>query len=315
MSAPQPPIVHALTCLTLSTGGAAVRSGRRRQLRTERGERRELEPRGEEIEIGITSRRRPGRSALRRDLVRDRLRIAPTAQSDRQQASSIGEPFTHEQLEPKAQLRLVRARPEVGHAVSLLTQRRQVGDELLEPCRIGMQQEMAPDDPERRATATRRIIGITRELVLGFCQAIGIVRLLQPGTGAGNGLGTGDRCERAEPSTMPKQPLGIGPELQSERAVQQAGAFGADAKRRALESRREIGGAGAQRVAPKQGGKLVRGGERVGGFADRGKMQRNLADISSGETRETLRRRHRIDRPVAIDEISAIRGRRGEDRV
>lgn len=315
MSAPHSPIDPVLTRLTLSTGGACSPSGRQRQLRTERGERRELEPRGEEIEIGITGRRGSGRGALRCDSVRDFLRVVPTAQSDGQQARSIGEPFTHELLKPKAQFQLIRAGREVGRTTSLLTQGGEVGDALLETPRIGMQQEMAPDDPERRATPARRIIAIARAMLLGLCDAIRVARLLQPRTGVGNRFGSGDRSECAEAHGMPEQRLGVAPELQSKGAVEQAGALGTDAKRRSLESRRHSGGPGAQRVSTKQRGQLVRGGERVRGLADRGKAQRNLASFGSGERRETLHRRHGDNRPVPIDEVRSAGGRRGEDRV
>ena len=312
MSAPEPPQDEHLT---LIPGGTSRRSGARAEMGRESRQRREFKPRGQQIEVGIAGRGRAGSGTLRSQLDRDGARVGATAEADREESGSVGQPLTHELLEAQPKLRLICARREVGHTAPLLAKRSELRDQVVERDWVGMEQQPAPDRPEGGrgfGSRLRRAVGWYFRCLL---EAVSDRALQQPRTRVGDARRSGGGRQRTEPDRVPEQPLGVGGGLQPERTVEQVGALGADAERRAFEARCRAGRAGPQRVAAEQRREFVGGRERVRGLAKRGIDERRGRFFGSGEGRETQRVRHGVNRPVPIDEIRAARGRRGEDRV
>ena len=310
MSAPEPPPADRAP-LSLF----ASRSARDSELRSQRGQRGQLEPGRQQVEIGVTSGRGSRRGALGRDLAGDRMRIRPTAQADGQQAGSIGEPLADELLEPKPKLRLVGAGRQIGHTVPLLAEAGKLGHEPLERRRVGVQEQLAPDQPDRRSRAGQPFRTAARALLSRLIEALRHIGTPEPRTRPRDARWSGDGGERAEAHGIPKQALGIGIRVQPDRTVEQAGTIGTDAERRALEARRRAWRARAERVATEERRKFVSGREEVRGFAQRSGSERHGRAFGSGESREALRNRDGVHRPVPIDEFRAARRRRGEDRV
>ena len=311
MSVPEPPQDEHLT---LVRGRVERPSARRDELRLERGERREFQPRRQQIEVGITSGGGSGGSTLRGEFGGNRASIGPATQTNGQQSGRISEPLAHELLKTKTQLRLVGARCEIGHTAPLLAQRSQPADQLIEGVGVRVEQKLTPDRPERRSVRGALLGWVRAELGRLF-EAIRNGALLQPAPRVRHGRRAGDSSKGAQPDCVTQDALGVSARLQSKSAVQNAGTFGTDAERRALEARRRARGAGAQRITTEQRREFVGGRERVSGLALRGIGERGGRFVGGGERREALRRRHGINRPMPIDEVRAARGRGGEDRV
>lgn len=312
MSAPEPPQDEHLTLLS---GGTTRRSGRRAELGRESRQRSEFKPGGQQIEVRITGRGRTGGGTLRRQLDRDAARVGPAAESDREESGRVSQSLTHELLEAQPKLRLVGARREIGHTAPLLAQPGKLRDKAVERDGIGMEEQLSPDGPERRRSLGARLRGAVGWYLRRLFEALSDRALLQPRTRLGDAGRSSRRRQRAQPDGMAQQALGVGTELQPERAVEQVGPLGSDAERSAFEARCRAGRAGAQRVTTKQRREFVGGRERVRGLAKRGVDERNDRLFGGSEGRETLRGRHGVNRPMPIDEIRSARGRRGEDRV
>ena len=317
MSAPEPPQDEQPhdEHLTLLSGGTTRRSGRRAELGRESRQRSEFKPGGEQIEVGIASRGRPGGGALCSQLDRDAPRVGPAAESDREESGRVSQSLPHELLEAQPKLRLIGARREVGHTAPLLAQRGELRDQAVERDRIGMEQQLSPDGPERRRSLGARLRGVVGWYLRRLLEALSDRALLQPRTRLGDAGRSGRGGQRAQPNGVAKEPLGVGTGLQPERAVEQVGPLGADAERRAFEARCRAGRAGAQRVTAEQRREFVGGRERVRGLAQRGVSERGSRLLGGSEGRQPQRRRHGVDRPVPINEIRATRGRGGEDCV
>ena len=106
--------------LVLLRGGIGARSARRGDAGTERGQRGKLEPRGKQVEVGVTGGRRSRSGALRGERSGDGERISPSPESDREQSRSVSEPLAHEAPESKPELSFVSARREIGFTAPLL---------------------------------------------------------------------------------------------------------------------------------------------------------------------------------------------------
>jgi hypothetical protein len=311
MSAPPPPQDDHLTLLpTGATRDSARRSG---ELGPERRERREFQPSRQQIEVGIAGGRRPGSSALRSQLGRDGARVCPPAQSDSKQAGRVSEPLAHELLETKPQLRLVGARREIGHTAPLLTQRGEISDQLFQGLRVGMEEQLTPDRPERRRGSCRGLLRRIRLWLRGQLETLADRLLLQPGTRVRHDGRSSHRGEGTQSDRVTKQSLSVGNVLEAEGPVKQVGTLSANAQRGALEARRGTGRAGAERVATEQRREFVGGRERVRRIALRGIGERNQRFFGGGESAKAQRGRHGVNSPVPINEIRAARGRRGED--
>ncbi len=312
MSAPMPPQDEHLTLLP---GGKDFRSAGRRQLRGKIRERGELQPGGKQVKVGIAGRRGTGRGALRGDLERDALRVSPTAQPNREQSSRVRQTLSHELLESKPQLRLVVARREVSLSTSLLTQRSEISHEALEGRGVGMQQQLAPDNPEWGGRLGQLVTRTLRAVTRGLIEALSNRRLRQPAPGVGHTGGTGHGSQRAEADRMPEQALSVGAHVQAERPMQQVGSLCADPKRRPLKVGSPVGSPRPEGVSTKQRREFVGGRERVRGLSKRRISEGDSRLLGGSEGRETLRGRHGVNRPMPIDEVRAARGRGGEDRV
>ena len=312
MSAPEPPQDDHLT---LIPGGYDHRSARRSELGREGRQRRELQPGRKQIEVGIAGGRRSGSGTLRSEFGRDASRIGSATQAHGKESGRVTQSLTHELLEAQPQLRLVGARREVGHTAPLLAERSEARDEVLERGRVGVEQKLAPDGPERRGSITGRLLFWVSVRLRRLFESVSNPALLQPGAGVRHAGRSGDSGERAEPNRVPQQPLGVTTTLQAEGAVENVGALGTDAERRALEARRRAGRTGAQRIAAEQRREFVGGRERVRGLAQRGVGERGSRLLGGSEGRQPQLLRHGVNRPVPIDELRAARGRGGEDCV
>lgn len=311
MSAQPPPQDDHLTLMP--TGAASASARRAGELGRERRECREFQPSRQQIEVGIPGGRRPGSGALRRQFGRDGSRVGSPSESNGKQARRVSEPLAHELLEAKPQLRLVGARPEIGHTAPLLAQRGEISDQLFEGLRAGMKEQLTPDGPERRRGVGRRLHRRLGGWLRGLLESIADRLLLQPSARMRHAGRSRYGGESTEPHGVTQQPLSVCTVLEAEGAVQQVGTFGADAQRGSLETRRSAGRAGAQRVATEQRREFVGGRERVRRLALSGIGERGRRFFGGREGSESERRRHGIDRPVPIDEIRTARGRGGED--
>lgn len=308
MSAPLPPHDHRLALMPISRVRNSARSS---EPGCQRRERCQLQPRREEVQIGVSGGRGACRSALRGELGGHAVRIGAPSQSNGEQTGRVGEPLAHEQLEPQAQLRLIGARREIGHTAPLLAERGEVAEHLLERGRFGVQEKVSPDHPEGMAGPTRRLLLVLRRLVEAFRD----IGLLEPGSRLRHARRPGDRRQGAQSDGMAEQALCVGARLQPKRPVQDAGPLSADTQGGTFEAGRGTDGARPKRIAAQQCREFVGGRERVRRLAQRGAGQWGDRAFSSGEGRQTLRDRHRINCPVPIDEIAPARGRRWEDRM
>lgn len=281
------------------------------QTRRQRSERGQLEPGSQQIEIGIAGGRGSRGGAARRELGGERLRIATPAQTDGQQAGGIGEPLPHEQLEAMPKLHLVGAGREISHTAPLLAQRGQRLHGNVDGMGIRMEQQAAPDAPERPCG----LLGRLWALLLRAGHAFLDLGLLEPGARVGHARRSSDRREGAEANGVTQKPLVFGGRLKSQRTVQQVRALGADAQGGALETRRGAGRPRPERVTTQQCREFVGGRERVRRLAERVGLEWGDGTLSGGQRREPLRNRYRVDGPVPIDEVCAARRRRGEERM
>ncbi len=311
MPAPQPPqSAH----LTLLHPAAAARSASLCHVRRESRERREFEPRGEEVEIGVTGGRRTRSGALCADVSHDQRAVSTTAKSDREQASSITEPFANELLEPKSQLSLIRTRREVGYTAPLLTQRRQRASQIVESSGVWVQQKLAPDYPQWRgrvAVIVSNIRGSLRRLIQSLCD----VAPTEPGAGLRDTRRPSHGGQRTEAHGVSEHGLSFRARVHPQSTMQDARSLRANAERGAFD--RSSGGlrTRAQRIAAKKRGELVRGSKRVDRVASRWVADGSHSGLCCSQRGQALNRRHNVNGPVSIDEVRAARWRSGEDRV
>ena len=312
MSAPPlPPDEH----LTLLPGRVDRDSTRGSEPGREGRQRREFQPGRQQIEIRVAGGRRAGCGALRGQLGGDGVRVGTTSQANGKESGRIGKPLAHELLETKPQLRLVGARQQVGNTAPLLAQSGEISDQLFERGRVRVEEQLTPDRPERRRSLGRSLLRLIKARLTGLLEALSDGALLQPAARVRHAGGPRHRSEGTDTDRVPEQLLGVstGPEAQG--TVEEIGTLSADPERRALETRRGAGRAGAQRVTTEQRREFVGGRERVRSLALRGVGERGGRLLGGGEGREAQRSRHGVNRPVPIDEIRAARGRGGEDRV
>lgn len=301
--------------LTLLPGGAGLRSAARRQLRAEGRERRQLEPGCEEVEIRVPSRGRSGSGALRGNVCADAEGLGSATQSHGKQAGSISQSLTHELLESKPQLRLVGARREVGHTAPLLAQSGEVRDESIEQRRVRVEQEVAPDRPERRRGLLRLVAAGLRVAARSVIESLSNRCGLQPAPRVRDARRPGDRGQRAETDSVAKEPLSVSARRQAEGPMEQVRALSPDSKSGAFEARDRGGRVGAEGIAPKKRREFVGGRERLRRIAETRVAERHTSLLGGSESSETRGGRHGIDGPVPIDEIRSARRRRWEDRV
>jgi hypothetical protein len=309
MSAPQSPDDE------LSCGAASERaeSAACDEARGEHRQRRELEPRREQVEVRITGRRGSGSGAVRGDFVRNGDWVAAPGESDGKQSRRVAEAVTDELPEAQPKLRLIRARRELSHTSPLLTHRGESRDELLKGGAVGVHQQPTPDRPEMHSVVS--LFWRHLRVLLRVVQSFGARGFRKPRAGLRHTDRSGHGSERTESGGVPHETLGLHIAVQTERPVQQIRALGTDAQRSALERRRGAGRPGTERVTTQERREFVGGRERVGGFSKLPIGERDRRLLRLQERRASASTRHGINGPVAIDEVRAARGRRGEDRV
>ena len=291
--------------------GTASQSARSRQTRAEGRERRQFQPRREEVEIGISGGSRPRRSTVSRQLDGQLLRITPPAQAHGQQAGGIGQSLAHEQLKPKPQLRLVGAGREVGHTAPLLTERGQPIDEIVDGGGVRVEQQSAPDAPQHRAGLFQRVAQLLRRLG----EALVNLWLPKPGASVRHTRWSGNRRQSTQAHGVAQEALVLGGRLQPECAVKQVCTLGTNAQRRSLETWHGARRARPESIAPQERRELVGGRERVRSLAQRRRLERADGVLGGGERGDPLRSGHGVDRPMPIHEIRSAGGRSGEERM
>jgi len=287
-----------------------------RHARRQGREGRQFEPRHQEVKIGIAGRGRPGRSALHCDLPGGSVRIDTTSQADSKQAGGVGDANPHELLEAEPKLRLIGARRQGRFTAPLLTQRPELGDEVVERDGVGVQEQRTPDDPDgrRRGFVGRLALSgaaFVRRLVESLCNGW----LLEPTAGVGHTGGAGDGRQRTKADGVAEQPLSVYGLRHTKGAVEQIRPLGANAKSVPLDAGRQPGRAGAKGIAAEKSGEFVGGREGVRGVPLRRAGERSIRALRLAQGGESLRDRHGVHRPMPIDQIRAARGRGGEDRV